>query len=664
MAPNGGPKAGTRTNGTKNSTHQRGVARTSSGVAVHFTVIAISAVGAALLLTAGGKTANFNSAWAFHTLVHIPLWLRWLLAGLLLAGAVPWVQRMLWRGVERMPNLPAWPLIPLSGLLFWLVREKTLWGDGLLKSALLNFGVGQLSLAERLQRDMYVWKEPLDALLAHATTGLMAPLGWDAGQSVALLSVLAGMVYTWAVIRLARSLAQDRAESVILGAGLLFLGASQLWAGHVENYSLVTAAAYLSVALAVDHLRGRVGLFWVGLTGGLAVSFHPQAAFVLPGLLLLLERERWPRQIFTLGVSGLIVPLITVAALVSMAVPLPFGHNGYAGDDQLFWTVSQALHPRQLWDDLMNLWLLVPGLPILGTWGLIAALGHLRKGPGGQERRTLAYLLAVSGGLLFFHIAFQNDLPRWLDWDLYAIVGPGVALVGWYGLLLARRCEQVNPARPGLVSRLIWPTLIFSLCFSSGWIGVNHTLRLIQPDPEWRELYRVFLRQDLTQSLEQARLEVPAHPLCVDVPEDPTGCQWVARGGFTMPHNGDQRDVIFAHAPARVIFPLALPRERTLLWLSPALDPLAWGWGGDGVLFRVWLRAGPDGAERLLAERFLSPANPEDLTWHELFVDLGPFRGQAVELILETDPGAQGNSDGDRAGWGIGWLIEGTIKYE
>jgi hypothetical protein len=622
-------------------------------------------VGAVLLLTAGGKTANFNSAWAFHTLVHTPLWLRWLLAGLLLGVALPGVQRVLWRGAERLPSLPAWPLIPLSGLLFWLVREKTLWGDGLLKSALLSNDVLRLSLAERLQRDIYVWKEPLDALLAHSTTGLLAQYGWSAGQSVALLSVLAGMVYTWAVIRLVRALAQDRAEALILGGGLFFLGVSQLWAGHVENYSLVTAAAYLSVALAVDHLRGRVSLFWVGLTGGLAVSFHPQAAFALPALLLILARAHWPRQVLILGGSGLLIPLATVGLLLSMAVPLPFGQNGYAGDDQLFWTVSQALHPRQLWDDLMNLWLLVPGLPILGTWGLAGALGYLlKRRREGKDARILAYLFAVSGGLLLYHISFQNDLPRWLDWDLYAIVGPAVALVGWYGLLLARRQERARQARPGLISGLIWPTLIFSLCFSSGWVGVNHSLRLIQPDPDWRELYRVFLHQDLTQSLEQARIEAPAHPLCVDVPEDPTGCQWVALSGFTMPQNGDHRDVIFAHAPSRVIFPLELPRERTFLWLSPALDPLAWGWGGDGVRFRVWLREEGDGAEHLLAERFLSPAIPDDLGWHELFVDLAPFRGERVELILETDPGAQGNSDGDRAGWGMGWLMEGTVKYE
>ena len=126
-----------------------------------------------------------------------------------------------------------------------------------------------------------------------------------------------------------------------------------------------------------------------------------------------------------------------------------------------------------------------------------------------------------------------------------------------------------------------------------------------------------------------------------------------------MPQNGDTRAVIFAHAPARISFPLDVPRTPSFLWVSPALDPLAWGWGGDGVTFRV--RVAQEGSDTVLWERHLTPGNPADQYWVEAFVPLDAYAGQRVNLVLETDPGPAGNADADRAGWGMPWLMSGTL---
>ena len=56
------------------------------------------------------------------------------LALAIVAVSLPAAQAFLVRAWRRRPaGLPAWPLIPLSGVLFWLLREKTYRGDGLLK---------------------------------------------------------------------------------------------------------------------------------------------------------------------------------------------------------------------------------------------------------------------------------------------------------------------------------------------------------------------------------------------------------------------------------------------------------------------------------------------------------------------------------------------------
>ena len=66
-------------------------------------------------------------------------------------------------------------------------------------------------------------------------------------------------------------------------------------------------------------------------------------------------------------------------------------------------------------------------------------------------------------------------------------------------------------------------------------------------------------------------------------------------------------------------------------------------------------------SDSVLWERHLTPGNPADQYWVEAFVPLDAFAGQRVNLVLETDPGPAGNADADRAGWGMPWLMSGTL---
>lgn len=102
--------------------------------------------------------------------------------------------------------------------------------------------------------------------------------------------------------------------------------------------------------------------------------------------------------------------------------------------------------------------------------------------------------------------------------------------------------------------------------------------------------------------------------------------------------------------------PLSLQHEITpdeqirYLLFQLALDPKVWDPAkGDGVLFEVTARQ--DGREELLYSRWVDPKNdPEDRRWVHGAVDLAPYLGQTVTLVLSTSPG-----DGDAwdwAGWG------------
>ena len=621
----------------------------AKGIAV--ITLACALLGAGLLVTAGGWSLGVHALWSFSFLIFVPWPLRLGLGlGVLIAA--------LWHfaPVARRHCAPfRWLLLPAAGLLFWFLREHTLHGDGEYKLKLLA--------TQTLQSDPYVWKEPLDSLVAYSATALLRPFQIAPAVVEALLSVLAGLLYVAAVLYVAEKLnkapeegrsadpnypvqplkSPDRRAFFIVG--LLALGSSQLWFGHIENYSWVTATSFAAAALAIGYLAGQAPLWSVGLVAGFSISFHPQAVFAVLALLLLVQWTHWPRQVSTLLLSGIVGPLCTVGAMRLLGAPWPDFANGYAGNHQLFFAPAQIFTWAQLGQVWNNLWLVAPLAPlwlIVGSWALTKA--SLRQDP------RFRYLTGVAAGLLVYHLSFRNELPRHQDWDLFAIVGPGVTL---WGLYAWSRLWFTGEKAAGGFRALTATLLTFAVCFTAAWIGVNHVYTLIRPDANQRELYQRYRLLDLRDQLAQATI-TPNTPVCADA----KGCERVAALSFTMPQNGDERPVLFAHAPARVEFTLALPAQASFLWLSPALDPVAWSWGGDGVQFQVLVKQA--GQETLLWSRYLMPAQPADLAWQEALVPLSAYRGQTVTLILATSPGPADNNAGDRAGWGMPWLMLGT----
>jgi len=118
---------------------------------------------------------------------------------------------------------------------------------------------------------------------------------------------------------------------------------------------------------------------------------------------------------------------------------------------------------------------------------------------------------------------------------------------------------------------------------------------------------------------------------------------------FTMPREGDAREVILIHPPASIAYRLKLPESPTVLRSRVALAPKSWAWGGDGVTFVVQIES----AGGLHDERFeIQVGNEEqDHVWHIVEIPLGDYAGQEVTLTLKTSAGPAGDATGDWAGW-------------
>ena len=133
--------------------------------------------------------------------------------------------------------------------------------------------------------------------------------------------------------------------------------------------------------------------------------------------------------------------------------------------------------------------------------------------------------------------------------------------------------------------------------------------------------------------------------------------------------DGEERQAILIKDPAAPQLGLAGSRVRWELtvpenaWLGFSLGVMPEGWTvpGDGVLFRIGVSdMSPDGYDEVLSITVNPYANSTDRRWQHLTVDLSPYAGQRVELILNTNssppaaPGAPPRDDrqGDLALWG------------
>jgi len=80
-----------------------------------------------------------------------------------------------------------------------------------------------------------------------------------------------------------------------------------------------------------------------------------------------------------------------------------------------------------------------------------------------------------------------------------------------------------------------------------------------------------------------------------------------------------------------------------------ATAPDSWSFPGDGVRFRILIVDG-SGEEREGLDLWIDPKNNAgDRRWHHFSVDLSPYVGQTVELVLAAESG--GDPAFDHAGW-------------
>jgi hypothetical protein len=375
---------------------------------------------AVALFAPHGSGLDAWGTWAFGGVSPVPRVL------VLLAGLAPWALVR----ARRPPALPGALRSPaalavIAFALFWFLRERRFWGDSWITIAVLE---GRFSVDPF---GSFFWKEPLDRLIAVLAASGARALGADTASAIAATSCLAGAL---AVASLAWHARRDGGDGSATAAFALTAGAALVFFGHVENYSWVSAAILAFLPFAERAARGEAPPLFAGALGGLAVSFHPIATFVVAPALLAtsIARRSVSSALALFAGAALPVAILLVACIGAGIVPPSIGWNRFADDPAVVLSFADAFAPRNLALVAQRMALLLsPGIAL----GLLAGIGRP------VSRDALPIAAASLGSLACFAFFHGKIRPEVQDWDLYAPAAFPLALLAARGL---RGAEAVS----------------------------------------------------------------------------------------------------------------------------------------------------------------------------------------------------------------------------
>ncbi len=411
--------------------------------------------------------------WGVNLLYYMPPAWRWIfvISGLLIL--IPHINKgvgNLWRGFSRpiaagfkkLNRYYGYAFFSLiGGILFWAFRVKTyLLGDSFMRAKEINMGA------------KFSFTAPLDFFL-HVKVAKL--LSWDAFQVYAVMSVFFGVAFLFLILLLGDLLGKSGKERLFLFSIIVTMGASQLFFGYVESYTLVYVAIVSYILFCLRYLKNRTGLILPILTFLLSFSLHIFAVTLLPSLLYLIfskrphktESERKNKKLLKFFLATGIVLLVAVGFwLLQSHNPEKKGLDYFLifplGEGESFYSVFSFSHLQ----DLINHHLLVSPVGVLIC--LVSVLAFSRK--INYKDRVIRFLLILTTCSLAYAFLIDPKLGYPRDWDLFVFSGLGYTILGLYVFLKHWRETKLGDLR------YVTLALLFtSLVSTVPWIYVNAT---------------------------------------------------------------------------------------------------------------------------------------------------------------------------------------------
>ena len=371
-------------------------------------------------ITAGGHDARTAETW---TWIAIALGVTALLAPPLAATALAVAAAMALGWSDPSIGFDSqWFAIAialLSWLVFFYLRTQVLNQDGTM-------------LTPKLERDVplfgaHLTHDELLELFVHSRMWYYTNRWWHWSVvfSYQVCSCIAGSVFVYGLVRLARRIVPTRRWLFIAGA--VSGGYMQLFFGDVENYTITAAIVLLYVLAAARFLARDGSLLTALVTLAIAMCFHLEAGWLLPSAVYLLfvshERTRsWSESIRGTAAGAAIVAVVFVYFHFN-GLPLWRFFSSHAGHALRASGVFAIGMPARYYVDQLNLLILLcPGIAMLMPFVV------WRTRPADE---TTAFLGVATICMLLFQTVWKAQLGVFDDWNLYAIGGVIASLLIW-----------------------------------------------------------------------------------------------------------------------------------------------------------------------------------------------------------------------------------------
>ncbi len=297
---------------------------------------------------------------------------------------------------------------------------------------------------------------------------------WSVDKAYALVSSLCGIAALMIIIRFWRNNTREFSKQTAGISFCLSMGATQLFFGYLENYSIVVSIILLYILLAQLTLENRLHPAWPALALSTGICFHVLAGWLLPSLLYLWFagiRLKSTRQ----NIKDLI--LITLAIVAPIGSTFIFFFFIGVSPTEIKNTHLWALKFIFLLDEsyggfqykmfsLSHLGAVINQVMISGLPGVLTIFVlFLKRKRIGIEDKFLQFLIVSVFFLQIFAATWNPDLGAYKDWDLFAVTGIGYTILGSY--LFIKNLNNDEVRRWGLVIAAI------SFTLSGSWVVGN-----------------------------------------------------------------------------------------------------------------------------------------------------------------------------------------------
>ncbi|MEW6237065.1 MAG: hypothetical protein AB1656_16900 [Candidatus Omnitrophota bacterium] len=281
--------------------------------------------------------------------------------------------------------------------------------------------------------------------------------GWWVEDCIALSSCLAGVLFFWALFRLARASTSSIFEQTVLflfpSTSLIF----QIFCGHIEFYSWTCALLMLSAYWSWRSIHDGMNPFWASAAIALSAGFHLSGVFYFPALLIIpflsrrqegerlsIRRDEWER----------------IAVYLALFLAIALFHRQFMYY-RIAFLLAIPIYFRfipQSWKDYLK-----PGLPVLIPW---LALYSLRAFFGLRSEPIFEHLPPVNGpydpGVYLYEFFSWGHLHDKLMFHLW--LAPFGAALWIYFLLFYRRAIFQDRWLSFLANFCFW-SLVWSILF-------------------------------------------------------------------------------------------------------------------------------------------------------------------------------------------------------